>query len=108
MDLEVGKLYKCSEYYLLLCPTIEKAEEAVVWNSSSVARLAASLEYSINSHSDYWSELLKTKVTFSNPDEIFLVLKTENNNSFKYTHVLFGGKKGWITIPSYLNFERVL
>jgi len=108
MDFEVGKLYKCSEYYILLCPTIGKAEEAVVWNTTSVARHITSIDYPINSSSDYWSELLKTKVGFSNPDEIFLVLKIENHNGFKYAHVLFGEKPAWITIPSYLNLERVL
>ena len=90
--MEIGKLYKCSKYYLLIYPSIEKIRAASSLSAAWTPAAAA-----------YWSEQLSCKVRCSEPDEIFMCLEQEN----QFIHALFGEKQGWIINEEWLKIERV-
>ena len=70
---EVGKLYSCSEHFLMLYPDKETA-------SARAAALAV-----------YWSEEFGKPVSYINRNEPFLVLCTSGLQA----EVLNGDKRGW-------------
>jgi len=85
--LEVGKLYSCSEYFLMLYPDKETATAGAAFATSSTRAAAIAL---------YWSEFDKP-VSYCNPETPFIVLSTDK----KYVEVLAGDCKGWI-----INMDR--
>jgi len=119
MEFEVGKLYKCSEYFLIIYPTRENAMSAMAsltrilpasravfcsalaaWCAPARARRAAAQAAS------YWSKELNCTVRYSEPDEIFIFLKEEIIEEQKYINVLFGDKQGWIIYEDWMEIER--
>ena len=79
---EVGKLYSCSEHFLMLYPDKETASAGAAFATSSTRAAAIAV---------YWSEVLGKPVSYINRNEPFLVLCT----SGLQTEVLNGDKRGW-------------
>ncbi len=92
MTLKVGKLYSCSEYYLMLYPDEITARAADF--ATSPARAAALAAY--------WSEEFGKPVSYININEPFLVLCTTRMQ----TEVLVEDKRGWIQIGHYPGDNR--
>ena len=93
--LQVGKLYSCFEYFLLLFPCQETAGRL---NGSAVAaRLAAAAEAA------YWTRELGKSVSYCNPQTPLLVLSVKE----KYIEVLAGDRKGWIIVEDWLEFKEI-
>lgn len=84
---EVGKLYKCPEYYLLSYPNEEIATDAQP--AAPTLRVA-----------EYWLEYYncRTKVRYINPNDIFMCLKLDK----EVMQVLCGEHVGWILIEDWL------
>jgi len=96
MKFEVGKLYKCSDHYILIYPTRENA--MVAEQATAAVAWAAG----------YWSKKLGCSVRCSEPNEIFIFIKEEIIEEHKYLNVLFGDKQGWIIYEDWMEIERVL
>ena len=88
--IEVGKLYRCSEYFLLLFPDKDTADAAVAPFAASPIGAA------------YWTRELARKlgnpVSYCNPQTPLLVLSVKE----KYIEVLAEDKRGWI-----INMDRL-
>jgi len=87
--IEVGKLYRCSEYILLLFPDKEAAD---VWTQGP-------------SHA-YWSKKFDRDkpVSHCNPLTPLLVLSVKE----QYIEVLAGDKKGWIINMDWLEIKEIV
>ena len=96
--MEVGKLYKCSKYYLMIYPE-DTPELLSLFDRERSTRLA-----SAEASATHWSRQMNCKVHYSKPDEVFMCLKHEG----KVVHVLFGDIKGLIIADSEIEFERLL
>ncbi len=100
MEFKPGELYKCPEYFLLIYPTKEKVTPASNAVAARTARRSAASR-AADREADYWSKELDCQVRFSEPGEIFMVLK----NCGETLQVLFGDKQGWIIYRDWLNIE---
>jgi hypothetical protein len=91
---KIGKLYRCSVYFLLLFPDKETAAEstAAVRAAGAAARTAA-----------YWSEKLGKPVSYCNPQTPLLVLSVKE----QYIEVLAEDKVGWIINEDWLNIKEI-
>jgi hypothetical protein len=98
--LEVGKLYSCSEHFLMLYPDRETADAAVAAFSSSAGSVSAPA-------AAYWTREFARKlgkpVSYCNPQTPLLVLSTVN----KYVEVLMGDRKGWIINEDWLELKEI-
>ena len=93
MKLEVGKLYQCKDYFLLLYPDPETADAArVPFGGGEVVAAAA-----------FWSKRFGKPVLFSEKNIPLLVL----NNKEEYIEVLIGDKKGWIIYADCLKIKEI-
>ena len=101
--MEIGKLYKCSEYYLLIYPSIEKVGTARDASVSAWAWAGATSWIGAAAVVNYWSKQLNCKVRFSEPEEVFMALEQEK----QFVHALFREKQGWIVNKEWLKIERV-
>ena len=86
--LEVGKLYSCSGYFLLLWPDKEAAATAL----AAAARDA------------YWTKKLQKPVSYCNTETPLLVLSVDK----KYVEVLAGDRKGWIINMDWLELKEII
>lgn len=93
--LEVGKLYSCSKYFLLLYPDRETAS-AVPYASAHVAAAATTV-------AAYWTKKLQKPVSYCEPKTPLLVLNTDNH----YAEVLVGDKVVWIINEDWLNIGEI-
>ncbi len=95
--LEVGKLYSCSGYYLMLYPDKEAAAAAAEvrrwrrWRRSADAAA-------------YWTKKLQKPVSYCDPKTPLLILNTDNH----YAEVLAGDKKGWINYQDWMEFKEII
>ena len=89
MMLEIGKLYSCEEYFLMLYPDKDTAVEA---DEPTAAFLAA-----------YWTRRLGKPVSYLEKSTPILVLNMEKN----FVEVLGGDRKGWIIIKDFLNIKEI-
>jgi hypothetical protein len=89
--LEVGKLYSCSEYFLMLYPDKDTSAEL------NVARYAAV-------PAAYWSRELGKPVSYCNPLTPLLVLSVNE----KYVEVLAEDKRGWIINEDWLELKEIV
>jgi len=96
--LKPGKLYKCPEHYLFVYPTKEKAVRA----SGGTRKAATSLRL-VASAAALLSQSLNYKVSFSEPNDIFMVIEKED----KFANVLFGDKQGWIKVDRRITIEKL-
>lgn len=100
--LEVGKLYSCSKYFLLLFPDKDADRHvAALWQCST-----RSTDFLIGAA--YWTRELARKlgkpVSYCNPQTPLLVLSTDK----KYVEVLAGDCKGWIIYQGWLNIQEIV
>jgi len=96
--LEVGKLYSCSEYFLMLYPDKDTAAAdlgAAV--EGGVVRVAATTVAA------YWSEVIGKPVSYCNPETPLLVLSVKE----EYIQVLAGEQKGWIIYRDWLEIKEI-
>jgi len=98
MTIEVGKLYSCSEYFLLLFPDKETADRTTAAGivrtgvlAVGVPAAAAPVRAAARTAA-YWSEVIDKPVSYCNPETPLLVLSVDK----KYVEVLAGDRKGWI------------
>jgi hypothetical protein len=94
LPLEVGKLYSCSKYFLLLYPDTDSASLAFEAGKISEPFYAAS----------YWSKQFGKSVSYCNPKTPLLVLAVEE----KYIEVLVGDKRGWIINIDWLEIKELI
>ena len=98
--LEVGKLYSCSEHFLMLYPDRETADAAVAAFSSSAGSVSAPA-------AAYWTREFARKlgkpVSYCNPLTLLLVLSVKE----EYIEVLAGDKKGWIIYQDWLELKEI-
>jgi hypothetical protein len=93
MILEIGKLYSCEEYYLLLYPYLDTTRPAELYDEERDASIAAS----------YWTRQLGKPVSYLEKSSPLLVLRAEKN----FYEVVAGDKKGWITFKDWLNLREI-
>lgn len=99
---EIGKLYKCTEYYLLLYPTKE-----VIGFSSLPPTTARSTQEYASLSAEYWSEQLNCKVRFINSNDIFMCLKLVRLKPGKeIMQILYKEFAGWIRVEDWLDIKR--
>ena len=96
MKLEVGKLYVCEKYHMMLCPDQETA-------AAAVAECAAVFVTISSSAATFWSNRLGKPVLFSAKNIPLLVL----HNKEEYIEVLIGDKKGWIIYADCLKIKEI-
>jgi hypothetical protein len=95
MMLEVGKLYSCSEYFLLLFPDKDTARRC-----SAIAE--RDIRYA-DIDAAYWTRELGKPVSYCNPQTPLLVLSVKE----QYIEVLAGDKRGWIIYQGWLNIKDI-
>ncbi len=93
MKFEVGKLYKCPDYFLMIYPSKEKA--------SSVLGRRTVVVGSAEEAAAHWSDQLNCQVRYSEPGEIFIFLGRDR----EFLNVLFGEKQGWIIFSLQADFR---
>jgi len=94
--IEVGKLYSCPEYFLLLYPDKDTAAprpHAAVEALDHAAAVAA-----------YWTRELGKPVSSCDPETPLLVLSIKE----EYIEVLAGDKKGWIINMDWLELKEIV
>jgi hypothetical protein len=98
--LEVGKLYSCKRYYLLLYPDREAAASraAALGLEAAVATTTAAA-----SSAAYWSKEFGKPVSHCNLETPLLVLSADN----EYVEVLVGDRKAWIINQEWLKIEEI-
>ena len=99
--IEVGKLYRCSEYFLLLFPDKDTAAAAAALVAAVRAAAAA---HAVPAIAAYWSKKIDKPVSYCNPQTPLLVLSVKE----KYIEVLAGDKKGWIINEDWLNIKEIV
>jgi len=97
--LEVGKLYSCSEYFLLLFP--DKDTAAATTTAADLDPLAAAVTAIAAA---YWTRELGKPVSFCDPETPLLVLSVKE----EYIQVLAGDKVGWIINEDWLNIKEIV
>jgi hypothetical protein len=95
--LEVGKLYSCSGYFLLLYPDKDTDPVEAVLEAAVTAALPAVTAAS------YWTRELGKPVSYCNPKTPLLVLSVDK----KYVEVLAGDRKGWIINMDWLEIKDI-
>jgi hypothetical protein len=91
--LEVGKLYSCSKYFLLLYPDTDSASLSFESGKISEPFHAAY----------YWSKQSGKSVSYCNPETPFLVLSIKE----EYIEVLAGDRKVWIINDDWLKIKEI-
>ena len=98
--LEVGKLYTCEEYHLMLYPDQETAyaEHAATDRAADFTAEAGA----------YWSAYLSNRFgkpfSYTEKNIPLLVL----NNKKNFYEVLAGDRKGWIIYKDWLNLKKIV
>jgi len=102
--LEVGKLYSCSEYLLLLFPDKDTAATAAEADTAGALTNAADPGDAARTTA-YWNRKLQNQkpVSYCNPLTPLLVLSVNE----KYVEVLAGDKKGWIINQGWLEIKEI-
>lgn len=90
--IEVGKLYSCSEYFLLLYPD---KDTATCTASTAASRATA--------YASAWTRELGKSVGYCDPETPLLVLSVKE----QYIEVLAGDKVGWIINEDWLNIGEL-
>ena len=93
--LEVGKLYSCSEYFLMFYPDKDTAAARGAGDPRRPAAVAVAA---------YWTRELGKPVSYCNPLTPLLVLSVKE----QYIEVLAGDKVGWIINEDWLNIKEII
>ena len=96
--LEVGKLYVCEEYHLLLFPDQETADVRSALEAGGRSALDAAA-----ASAAYWSKRFGKPISYADKNIPLLVL----NNKEEYVEVLVEDKKGWIIFKDWLNLKEI-
>ena len=106
--LEVGKLYSCSGYFLLLYPDKEAAASG---RTAGAAAFAATDPADDAGHAAAasgaaaaWSRELGKPVSYCNPLTPLLILSVKE----EYVEVLVGDKRRWIIYRDWLNIKEIV
>lgn len=105
--LEVGKLYICEEYFLLLYPdqeTADAAEAAAALTRPVGLDRAGAAEAVVAIHTTYWTRKLGKSVLYAKKNIPLLSL----NNKEKYVEVLIEEKVGWIIVEDWLGIKEIV
>ena len=103
--LEVGKLYSCSEYFLLLYPDKESAADAgPAFAAAPLSGHGFNAADAAASASAYWSRKLGKPVSYCNPLTPLLVLSVKE----QYIEVLAEDKRGWIINEDWLELKEIV
>ena len=104
--LEVGKLYSCSEYFLLLYPDKDTASSAAAAERGppDAAIIEAAPARIAGAAVAYWSKKFGKSVSYCNPKTPLLVLAVEE----KYVEVLAEDKRGWIINEDWLELKEIV
>jgi len=101
--IEVGKLYRCSEYFLLLFPDKDTADAAV----AALCQCTTPDPDASPIGAAYWTREVARKlgkpVSYCNPETPLLVLSVKE----QYIEVLAGDKKGWFINMDWLNIQEI-
>ena len=95
--LEVGKLYSCSKYFLMLYPDKDTA----------AANLGAAVESARTNAvavAAYWTRELGKPVGYCDPKTPLLVLSVKE----QYIEVLAGDKVGWLINEDWLDIGEIV
>ncbi len=98
-----GKLYKCSEHFLMIYPSKEKAALAGGTRARSASVVDVDGPLWAAEWANYWSNILYCKVQVSQSNEIFMFLEKDG----KYLHVLFGEVQGWIIYENWVKIKEI-
>ena len=102
--LEVGKLYLCEGYFLLLYPDPETAIIAAARTSAATAAAVVPTNVATaEGLATYWSNRFKKPVYYTEKKVPLLVL----NNKEEYIEVLAGDRKGWIIYQDWLGIKEI-
>ena len=101
MNFETGKLYKCSDYYLLVYPSAEKASTMASWANAYATPGWA--EHYVN----YWSKELNCQVRCLDPGDPMLFIEETKIDGRTYFRFLFPEFEGWINWNNWLNFKEI-
>jgi len=102
--LEVGKLYSCSEYFLLLYPDKDTASSAAAAPPlDAAAAIIEAAGAAVPAAAAYWSKKFGKSVSYCNPKTPLLVLAVEE----KYVEVLAEDKRGWIINEDWLEIKEI-
>ena len=96
--LEVGKLYTCEKYCLMLYPDPETADVRSALEAGGRSALDAAA-----ASAAYWSKRFGKPISYAEKNIPLLVL----NNEEKYVEVLAGDKKGWIIDQDWLEIKEI-
>jgi hypothetical protein len=97
--LEIGKLYICEEFFLLLYPDQEAATAG-----RDARRLTTLDEATAAGQSTYWTKKLGKSVLYAKKNIPLLSL----NNKEKYVEVLVEEKVGWIIVEDWLGIKEIV
>lgn len=97
---EVGKLYRCEKYHLLLYPDPDAAAAAARSHQPSSA---APNSGNPATFADFWSNRFGKSVFYADKNIPLLCL----NNKEEYIEVLAGDKKVWIIFKDWLNIKEI-
>lgn len=100
--LEIGKLYSCEEYYLMLFPD-KTTVAGAVRSGADVAVEGFYVEAAAGSVSAYWSKRFGKPVDYAKKNIPILVLNREG----EYIEVLAGDRKGWIVLKDWLKIKEI-
>jgi len=96
--LEIGKLYRCEEYFLMLYPDCETAAGPALAGAPVHERSGRLIGRNVaEAAAAYWSNRSGKPVSFLEKNMPLLVLSFKGKG--KYIEVLAGDKKGWIVNP---------
>jgi hypothetical protein len=102
--LEVGKLYSCSEYFLLLFPDKETAARFSATRFSAARFSGAVPAAAAARTAAYWSEVIDKPVSYCNPQTPLLVLSVKE----QYIEVLAGDQRCWAICQDCLNIKEIV
>ena len=103
---KIGKLYRCSVYFLSLFPDKETAATAVpaAAVTATYAAAAATAEpATAAAYASAWTRELGKPIGYCDPKTPLLVLSVKE----QYIEVLAGDKVGWIIYQDWLNIKEI-
>ena len=102
--LEVGKLYLCEDYSLLLYPDPETAADTCdATGAVAIATAPSASTARADAAAAYWTRKLGKSVSYTDKNIPLLIL----NNKKEYIEVLAGDKKGWIIYQDWLELKEI-
>ncbi len=107
MKLEIGKLYVCEEYFLMLYPDPDTAAERRSIASLHAGGAAASPgtdAATAAASAAYWSNRFGKPVLYAEKNIPILVIQ----NKEEYIEVLSGDKSGWIVYQDWLKLKEIV